>query len=160
MAHVLKQRCIDRMAFLHPDVRLCVMDAAADPLCPEFMVVEALRSRETCMVNYGKGRTAAQLRVHGIDAKYAQPKLGKVTWLSNPFNSKHCKQSDGFSHAVDLLPAPFDWKDPKQFDLVNAAIQRAAKKRGIRIKWGADWNQNGKPREKGETDSPHWELAR
>jgi peptidoglycan L-alanyl-D-glutamate endopeptidase CwlK len=160
MAHVLKQRCIDRMAFLHPDVRLCVMDAAADPLCPEFMVVEALRSRETCMVNYGKGRTAAELAKHGIPASYAKPGAAKVTWLSNPFNSKHCKQSDGFSHAVDLLPAPFDWKDTKPFDLVNAAIQRAAKKRKINIRWGADWNQNNKPREKGETDSPHWELGR
>ncbi len=24
--------------------------------------------------------------------------------------------------------------------------------------WGADWNSNGRPREKGETDSPHFEI--
>ena len=49
------------------------------------MVLEGVRSREQCMVNYGKGRTVAQCTAKGIPAKYAQPKLNKVTWLNNPF---------------------------------------------------------------------------
>ena len=32
---------------------------------------------------------------------------------------------------------------------------QAAKQLGVSIRWGADWNSNGRPREKGETDSPH-----
>jgi peptidoglycan L-alanyl-D-glutamate endopeptidase CwlK len=35
----------------------------------------------------------------------------------------------------------------------------AAKELNVDIRWGADWNQNGKKREKGETDSPHFELV-
>lgn len=159
MGFELTKRDLDRLAPVHPDLRLVIMDAAKT--CPiVFMVVEGLRSREQMMANYGKGRTAAELARHGIPASYARPGDRKVTWLRNPFNSKHAKQADGFSHAVDLLPAPYDWKDAKLFEVVNAHIQAAAKKRQIRVRWGADWNQNGKPREKGETDSPHWELAR
>jgi peptidoglycan L-alanyl-D-glutamate endopeptidase CwlK len=159
MGFQLTKRDLDRLAPVHPDIRLCIMDAAET--CPTvFMVVEGLRSREQCEINWGKGRTAAQLKAKGIDVKHAKPTAAKVTWLANPYASKHCKQADGFSHAVDLLPAPYDWKDAKLFEVVNAHIQAAAKKRGIKIRWGADWNQNGKPREKGETDSPHWELAK
>ena len=52
-----------------------------------FMVFEGVRSREQCMVNYGKGRIVAQCTAKGIPAKYAQPKLNNVTWLNNPFSS-------------------------------------------------------------------------
>jgi peptidoglycan L-alanyl-D-glutamate endopeptidase CwlK len=38
------------------------------------------------------------------------------------------------------------------------AMLAAAKELGIGIRWGADWDSDGKPREKGETDSPHFEL--
>ena len=123
------------------------------------MVVEGVRSDETCRVYYGKGRTAAQCRAAGIDGKYAQPKLNKVTWLRNPYNSRHRKQAGGFGKAVDLLPAPYDWKDTKPFDKVNKAMEAAAKELSINIRWGADWDEDGTPRERGETDSPHWEMA-
>ena len=33
------------------------------------------------------GRTVAQCTAKGIPAKYAQPKLNKMTWLNNPFSS-------------------------------------------------------------------------
>jgi peptidoglycan L-alanyl-D-glutamate endopeptidase CwlK len=158
MSGKLTQRDLDRLAPVHPDLRLVFMDAAVT--CPfAFMIVEGLRSREQMMVNYGKGRTAAQCLAKGVPGRYAAPNAAKVTWLSNPFNSKHAKQADGFSHAVDALPAPYDWKDVKLFEELNKHIQAAAKKRGIKVRWGADWNQNGKPREKGETDSPHWEIV-
>ena len=39
------------------------------------------------------------------------------------------------------------------------AMLAASRKVGVRLRWGADWDQDGKPRERGETDSPHWELA-
>ena len=119
----------------------------------DFMVLEGVRSREQCMVNYGKGRTVAQCTAKGIPAKYAQPKLNKVTWLNNPFSSKHC-----YGKAVDLVPYPIDWNTLSKFDEIAKAMFQAAKQLGVSIRWGADWNSDGRPREKGETDSPHFEI--
>lgn len=148
-----------RLVGLHPDLAR-VVERALQLSEIDFMVVEGVRTHEQCRINYGKGRTVDQVRAKGIDAKYAQPRLAKVTWLSNPYSSKHLPQGDGFGHAVDLLPAPYDWKDPKGFDKVAKAMKQAAAELKVAMRWGADWNQNGRPRERGETDSPHFELVR
>lgn len=101
----------------------------------DFKVIEGLRTKERQAQLYAQGRTAP----------------GKVvTWA---LSSKHI---DGL--AVDLLPAPYDWKDLANFDAVADAMFQAADELGVKIRWGADWNSNGKPREKGESDSPHFEL--
>jgi len=47
-----------------------------------------------------------------------------------------------------------------KFDAIATAMFAASAELGVPIRWGADWNRNGKPREWGETDRPHWELAR
>ncbi|WP_203234661.1 M15 family metallopeptidase [Sphingomonas solaris] len=83
-----------------------------------------------------------------------------MTWLKNPLNTVHRKQKDGFGHAVDLAPYPIDWNDLSRFDRMAALMMRAAAAEGVRITWGADWDGDGKPREKGESDSPHFQLAR
>ena len=80
----------------------------------------------------------------------------KVTWT---LNSRHLPAADGFGHAVDLCPFPIDWNTLSKFDAVSKAMFAAAKELNIPIRWGADWDGDGKPREKGESDSPHFELA-
>ena len=40
-----------------------------------------------------------------------------------------------------------------------ASAPQASRELGVPIRWGADWDMDGLPREKGETDSPHFELA-
>lgn len=65
----------------------------------------------------------------------------------------------GFGHAVDLAPFPIDWNDSARFDRLAGLMFRAASIEGVKIRWGADWDQDGKPRERGESDSPHFELA-
>lgn len=161
MSITLGTRSLSRLEGVHPDLvrvvtRAAVMAVAAD----DFTVLEGVRSDEQCWINYGKGRTAAQCRAKGVPERYAQPRLGKVTWLSNPLGSNHRKQRDGFGHAVDLAPYPIDWEDLYRFDRLNSLMEAAAEAEGVNIRWGADWDEDGKPRERGETDSPHWELAR
>lgn len=152
MSFVLSKRSLDRLEGVDPRL-VAVVKRAIQISEVDFMVVEGVRSREQCMANYGKGRSAGQLAAFRIPASYAQPKAAKVTWLNNPFASKHC---DGL--AVDLLPAPYDWKDTKPFDQVALAMMQAAEDCGVHIRWGADWDRDGNPRERGETDSPHFEL--
>lgn len=105
----------------------------------DFMVSEGLRTIERQRQLYAQGRTAPG---------------PKVTWT---LHSKHLEGT-----AVDLVPivgGKPDWENVKNFDSIAKAMQQAAKEQGVAIRWGADWDMDGIPREKGETDSPHFELA-
>ena len=130
-----------------------VVQRAIEITPQDFMVVEGVRTKEQCYINYGKGRTVAQCTAKGVPAQYAQPKLAKVTWLNNPLSSKHVT-----GKAVDLVPYPVDWNDLTKFDQVAKAMFAAADELGVSIRWGADWDNDGNYREKGEYDLPHFEL--
>ena len=157
----LSKLSLSRMEGLHPDLRRVISYAAniAEPH-EDFMVIEGVRSRENMMVNYGKGRTAAQLAAKGIPASFAQPGAAKVTWLNDPFASNHRVQRDGFGWAVDLAPWPIDWNDSKRFEKLALLMFRAAAAEKVHIRWGRDWDEDGRYEEKGETDGPHFELVR
>jgi peptidoglycan L-alanyl-D-glutamate endopeptidase CwlK len=132
-------RSLKNMEGVHPKL-VRVLNLAIKKTKVDFMVIEGVRSLARQKQLYAQGRTTP----------------GKVvTWT---LNSNHFKKADGFGHAVDILPAPYDWKDTAPFDAVADAMFAAAKELGVRIRWGADWDRDGKPRERGETDSPHWEL--
>lgn len=121
------------------DALVSVVRRAAKKLPFTLFVVEGLRTKERQAELYAQGRT----------------KPGKiVTWT---MASKHLE-----GRAVDLAPIADGvilWNDSKKFDAIALAMYSSAKELGVTVRWGADWNSNGKPREKGETDSPHWELA-
>lgn len=149
-------RYAERLMGLHPDLKK-VVEKAAEKI--SLHVLEGVRSTAACYENYGKGRTEAQCKKAGVPAGYANPKAAKVTWLTNPLNSKHRAQKDGYGHAVDLGPVPMQWEDLKAFDAIAVEMFAAAKELGVKIRWGADWDADGKKRERGESDSPHFELV-
>lgn len=149
---ILSKLSLSRLEGVHPDL-VKVVKRAIEITSQDFMVVEGVRSKTQCYINYGKGRTAVQCTVKGVPALYAQPKLAKVTWLNNPLSSKHVS-----GKAVDLVPYPVNWNDLSKFDLVAKAMFTAGKELGVEIRWGADWDNDGNYREKGEYDSPHFEL--
>lgn len=94
MAITLGQRSLSRLDGVHPDLVRVVKRAAAMATADEdFTVLEGIRSKEQMCINYGKGRTAAQCEAKGVPGKYAQPKVAKVTWLSDPFNSNHRRRA-------------------------------------------------------------------
>ena len=140
----LSQRSLNSLNGVDPKLVKVVKRAIAITE-QDFIVIEGLRTREQMMINYGKGRTAAQLAVHGIPASYAKPKEAKVTWLNNPFASNHAK-----GKAVDIVPNPVDWSDISKFKKINEAMQAAAKELGVKLSYGGDWTKK---------DYPHWELA-
>lgn len=152
MSYQLSQRSLDRLHGVDQKL-VAVVKRAIELSNQDFMVLEGVRTREQCMINYGKGRTASQCVAKGVPAKYAKPSAAKVTWLNNPFASKHVS-----GKAVDLVPYPVDWNDLKKFDAIAKAMLQAAKELGVPVRWGADWDGDGKPRERGESDSPHFEI--
>jgi len=146
-----------RLVGVHPDL-VRVIERAIQTTPVDFKVIEGVRSDDQAWINWGKGRSAEACVAAKVPARYAQPSIAKVTWLRDPLATKHRRQADGFGHAVDLLPAPYDWKAPGPFDSVARAVLEAAGELGVGLRWGADWDRDGRPRERGESDSPHFEL--
>lgn len=140
----LSERSLKSLEGVDPNL-VKIVKRAIEITEQDFIVIEGLRTKEQMMINYGKGRTASQLAVHGIPASYAKPKEAKVTWLNNPFASNHAK-----GKAVDIVPNPVDWNDISKFKKINEAMQTAAKEFGIKLSYGGDWTKK---------DYPHWELA-
>lgn len=101
----------------------------------DFSVLEGVRTLERQRELYAQGRTAP----------------GKiVTWT---MKSRHIE-----GKAVDLVPYPLDWNDLEKFNKIKDAMFQAAREQDVNLRWGADWDGDGKYREKGEYDSPHFEL--
>jgi peptidoglycan L-alanyl-D-glutamate endopeptidase CwlK len=141
MTYALGPQSRARLQGVHPDL-VKVVERAIELTDQDFMVLEGVRTPARQKELYAQGRTAPG---------------PKVTWT---LNSNHfINPKTGFGHAVDLVPFPVDWSHTK-LDVVSKAMFAAAWELGVPIRWGADWDRDGKPREKGETDSPHFELHR
>jgi len=134
---VLDERSEKRLEGVNPTL-VSIVRRAAKRLPFSLFVVEGLRTRERQAELYAQGRT----------------KPGKkVTWT---LHSKHLE-----GKAVDLAPlinGAIDWADLSKFDAIAKAMQDAAKEVGVTVRWGGDWDMDGQPRERGESDSPHFEL--
>lgn len=94
----------------------------------------------------------------GMRNKVDQDKAVATGMSHTPYpTSKH---NTSPAQAVDLLPYPFtteDWKNIDRFHELNIHMQEAAKKLGYKIRWGGDWNGNGKDDQK-FFDYDHFEL--
>lgn len=134
---VLDERSEKRLEGVNPTL-VSIVRRAAKRLPFSLFVVEGLRTRERQAELYAQGRT----------------KPGKkVTWT---LHSKHLE-----GKAVDLAPlinGAIDWADLSKFDAIAKAMRDAAKEVGVAVRWGGDWDMDGQPRERGESDSPHFEL--
>lgn len=132
-------RSRQKMEGLHPKL-IAVIERAIQITKQDFSVLEGLRTKERQQQLYDQGR------------KTAGP---IVTWT---LNSRHLPGKDGLGRAVDLAPHPLDWNDLKKFDAIADAMFAAAKELKVKLRWGADWDGDGKRRERGESDSPHFEI--
>ena len=139
----LSERSLNSLKGVNPSL-VKVVERAIELTEQDFLVLEGVRSKEQCYINYGKGRTAAQCSAKGVPTKYAQPSLSKVTWLNNPLASKHVT-----GNAVDLVPSPVDWNTISKFTTISKAMKQAAKELGVDLEWGGDWAKK---------DYPHFEL--
>ena len=118
-----------------------IAQEACQALPFDVIVVEGVRTEKRQQELYAQGRT----------------KPGKiVTWT---MNSKHIG-----GLAVDLAPYDHEtrqilWGDVLKFNDMIRSMLRVAAGHKVKIRSGADWNQNGVLRENRETDSPHFELV-
>lgn len=82
--------------------------------------------------------------IEGLRTKERQAELMKQGF-TRTLNSRHI-----IGEAVDIVPLPVDWKNPKPFRLVAEAMKKAANELGVKITWGGDW--------KSFVDLPHYQI--
>lgn len=141
MGYRLSNKSRERLEGVHPKL-IAVVERALQLTKQDFMVLEGVRTPQRQAELYAQGRS----------------KPGrKVTWTlkSNHF----VNPKSGYGHAVDVVPYPVDWNDTAKFDAIAVAMMKAAREQGVVLRWGADWDMDEDPREKGEYDSPHFELV-
>lgn len=79
--------------------------------------------------------------------------------VSKTMKSKHLKQDDGYSHAVDCIAYPIDWNDKSRNYLFAGYVKGVADSLGVELRLGADWNGNFTAKDQSFHDLPHFELA-
>lgn len=82
--------------------------------------------------------------IEGLRTKERQAELLEQGF-TRTMNSRHI-----IGQAVDIVPLPVDWKNPKPFGLVAEAMKKAAAELGVKITWGGDW--------KSFVDLPHYQI--
>ena len=141
----------EKLKGVHPDL-VKVLELAITDTKQDFSITEGVRTKEqqAIYVRTGKSKT---------------------------MNSKHLIQSDGYGHAVDVVPNPVSWELDK-FYLIADAIEKAAEFYGVNIRWGGAWikfdnNQDDNERglvedytktrrlqgKKAFIDAPHFEIV-
>jgi peptidoglycan L-alanyl-D-glutamate endopeptidase CwlK len=141
MSFELGPKSLERLSGVDPRM-VRVVKRAIELTTQDFLVLEGVRTPARQAELYAQGRT----------------KPGNiVTWT---LKSNHFKDPvTGYGRAVDLCPYPVDWNTPSKFAAIAKAMFAAEKELQINIRWGADWDDDGVPRERGESDSPHFELV-
>ena len=64
------------------------------------------------------------------------------------------------SNAVDVVPYPVDWDDRERFHLFAGFVLGIAQSKGIKLRWGGDWNMNFEVDDNKFDDFPHFELLK
>ena len=70
-------------------------------------------------------------------------------------NGKHNKHP---SVAVDVAPYPIDWSDRDRFHYFGGFVLGVAKKMGMTIRWGGDWDMDTKTKDNRFDDLVHFEI--
>tara|TARA_B110000495_G_C22850538_1_gene495977 strand:+ start:404 stop:799 length:396 start_codon:yes stop_codon:yes gene_type:complete len=121
----------ERLGDLDPGLRTVLEDAIE---LTDFTVLETIRGK------------------HIQDKLYAE---GKST-LKYP-ESKHNSYP---SLAVDIAPYPIDWEDSKRFVYLAGIIMGIAAKRGVKVRWGGNWDQDDVIiDDQNFDDLPHFEVV-
>lgn len=62
------------------------------------------------------------------------------------------------SQAVHALPYPIDWKDTRRMTLFAGIVLAVGHMKGIRIRWGGDWDMDTEVKDNTFDDLAHFEL--
>ena len=75
----------------------------------------------------------------------------KVKYPNGRHNSKP-------SNAVDCTPYPVDWADRERQTLFAGFVLGLARSKGIKLRWGGDWDMDFQVMDNRFDDFPHFEV--
>jgi len=64
------------------------------------------------------------------------------------------------SKAVDVTPYPVDWDDRERQTLFAGFVLGIARAKGIKLRWGGDWDQDFQVMDNRFDDFPHFEIRK
>ena len=62
------------------------------------------------------------------------------------------------SRAVDVTPYPVDWEDRERQTLFAGCVLGFARAKGIKLRWGGDWDMDFQVMDNRFDDFPHFEI--
>lgn len=124
------QRSLERLSQCHPDLQR--------------LFIEVIRKTD-CVVLCGHRGEVEQNEA-------VKTGRSKTPWPKSKHNSLP-------SLAVDVAPYPIDWKAQDRFLELSKLVLSIAHTLGIKIRWGGDWNGNGRSDDEHFLDMPHFELV-
>jgi peptidoglycan LD-endopeptidase CwlK len=80
----------------------------------------------------------------------------KLQWPNSLHNV--CPPLREYAEAVDLAPWPVDWTKIKNFYVLAGAMFQEAKRQGVSIRWGGDFNRDRNFYNDSFLDLAHFEL--
>lgn len=118
MSYVLGSRSLEKLRGVHPRL-INVVKRAIQLTKQDFAVTDGLRTAEQQRILVQRG-------------------------ASKTMRSKHLKQSDGFGHAVDLVPyinggPRWEWEPIWN---IAVAMDEAATELNVKLIWGAIWDKS------------------
>lgn len=116
--------------------------ATCDPRIQE-VLNEAIKHIDFTILCGTRGQQAQEQAFHDGKSKEHWP------------NSKHNKVP---SLAVDIAPWPVNWQNLSRFRITCAFILGIAAAKGIKMRWGGDWNMNYDDSDEKFVDAGHLEL--
>lgn len=119
-----------------------------DTCAPRLQVIfrEIVRDFD-CSVLCGHRTKEEQDALQGFD-----PPKTKVSWPNSKHNSYPSK-------AIDVAPYPIDWEDRERFTMFAGWVLGYAAAKGIKLRWGGDWDGDTEVDDNEFDDLPHFELV-
>jgi peptidoglycan L-alanyl-D-glutamate endopeptidase CwlK len=129
----------------HPDIKRVMLEVIKEL---DITIVFGHRTPSEQLALYKQGRVFSNGR---------WVKTGK-TVTDKDGTVKKSKHNHLPSLAIDICPYPVDWNNLDRFYKQKDVVMKCAKRLGVELVWGADWDGDGDIAEHTLQDYPHFEL--
>jgi peptidoglycan L-alanyl-D-glutamate endopeptidase CwlK len=89
----------------------------------------------------------------------AQQQINVAHGVSKTMDSKHVYPLGALSLAVDVAPYPVKWTDLNRFYAFGGFVIGTARKLGLTVRWGGDWDSDRDFSDQHFNDLPHFEIT-
>lgn len=127
-------RSMERFNTVHPQLRELLYEAIK---FVDFTILAGHRNEEDQNKAYDSGKSTKR-------------------WPNSKHNSLPSEAVDIAPYFLD--PPHLDWDDLAAFARLAGYIERIADEKGVKIRWGGDWNNNRRSKDERFVDMPHLEI--